>query len=446
MDSQRQDTAGAISILIADDAADIRATLKAVCSKLENVKIYEAANGEEAIEAAVKNRLDVVLMDLLMPVVDGFEATKQIKAMFPGTIILVITAVADRSMEHKVRRIGAAGYINKPITDIKRLRLMVSSFISYLLVTRYAARWEIKKGKNPFSKDIRAFKIVADITTENELMDFNLWLMEHYQIGQEKTNRFFLEAVKTSLKHHMPVTIWTEENFDWLFLCVAFYKPLQRAIGEEFKKDAVYDGNWLYIRLPITGAAESTPPPRSEPAPKVTVEVSPDSEERRMMLRQSHVEKVSASEYVSTLSNADIFEAHEMSEIEDEWSEILDDLAEALTVERMGRLGMSLSSYASTVNKLLEFSTLAYALIAMSKLLVDTSDEQIKNFSPPFFMTLMRGVLDDIKKWRNTIFVSRNTADIHYLDSSLLSSCMQIESLLIKESAHVEEESDLELF
>lgn len=164
------------------------------------------------------------------------------------------------------------------------------------------------------------------------------------------------------------------------------------------------------------------------------------------MLRQSHVEKVSASEYVSTLSNADIFEAHEMSEIEDEWSEILDDLAEALTVERMGRLGMSLSSYASTVNKLLEFSTLAYALIAMSKLLVDTSDEQIKNFSPPFFMTLMRGVLDDIKKWRNTIFVSRNTADIHYLDSSLLSSCMQIESLLIKESAHVEEESDLELF
>jgi two-component system chemotaxis response regulator CheY len=449
MDIQHQSAAMPISILIADDAADIRATLKAVCSKLENVEIYEAANGEEAIEAAIKNRPDVVLMDLLMPVIDGFEATKRLNAMFPGTIVIVITAVADKSMERKIRRIGAAGYINKPITDINRLRLLVSSFVSYLLVTRHSTGWEKRRVRNPFSNDIRAFKTVADIITENELMDFNLWITERYQIKQKNINGFFLEAVGISLKNHMPVTIWMEENFDWLFLCITLYKSLQHTIGEDLKRDAVYDGNWLYIRLPIPDASRSAAQPQFKPVREVkqTAKVSPESEERRMMLRQSHVEKVSSSEYVGTLSNADIFEAHEMSEIEDEWSEILDDLSEALTAERMSRLGRSLASYSATVSKLLEFSTLAYALVAMSKLLVDISDEQIKSFSPPFFLTLMRGVLDDIKKWRDTIFISQNTADIHYLDSSLLSSCMQIESLLMKESAQVEEDdNDLELF
>jgi two-component system chemotaxis response regulator CheY len=58
---------------------------------------------------------------------------------------------------------------------------------------------------------------------------------------------------------------------------------------------------------------------------------------------------------------------------------------------------------------------------------------------------LIGHILDDLANWRNTIFIAKNTNDIHYLDSSLLSSCMQIDALGSSKIADTDD-SDLELF
>jgi len=56
-------------------------------------------------------------------------------------------------------------------------------------------------------------------------------------------------------------------------------------------------------------------------------------------------------------------------------------------------------------------------------------------------------ILDDLVSWRNNIFVAQETADIHYLDSSLLSSCMQIDALISEKVASTDDDDDeLELF
>jgi len=54
--------------------------------------------------------------------------------------------------------------------------------------------------------------------------------------------------------------------------------------------------------------------------------------------------------------------------------------------------------------------------------------------------------LEDLINWRNTIFISQSTGDIHYLDSSLLSSCMQIDAILSEKVASSDDEDELELF
>ena len=103
-----------IRILIADDHAVVRQGLQmflALDSELEIVA--EACDGEEALRIARELRPDVVLMDLLMPKMDGIEATAAIKAELPDTEVIALTSVLeDRSVVGAIRA-GAIGYLLK---------------------------------------------------------------------------------------------------------------------------------------------------------------------------------------------------------------------------------------------------------------------------------------------------------------------------------------------
>ncbi|MBU1370650.1 MAG: response regulator, partial [Bacteroidetes bacterium] len=73
-------------------------------------------NGKNALELAQNHpEIQLVLMDIKMPVMDGIEATKQIKAFKPELIIIAITAYAVSGDEQKLRKIGCDDYIAKPI-------------------------------------------------------------------------------------------------------------------------------------------------------------------------------------------------------------------------------------------------------------------------------------------------------------------------------------------
>jgi len=70
-----------INILITDDIEDNRLVLKTICKKFKDVKIFEASNGLEAVEIVESEDIGIVLMDVMMPFMDGFEASKIIKSM-----------------------------------------------------------------------------------------------------------------------------------------------------------------------------------------------------------------------------------------------------------------------------------------------------------------------------------------------------------------------------
>jgi NarL family two-component system response regulator LiaR len=104
----------AIRILLVDDHEIVRKGIIALLATEANIKVVgEAANGEEAILQAKALDPDVILMDLVMPTLDGIQAIQQIKTWKPETRILVLTSFVDDSKVFPAIKAGALGYLLK---------------------------------------------------------------------------------------------------------------------------------------------------------------------------------------------------------------------------------------------------------------------------------------------------------------------------------------------
>jgi len=103
-----------IRVLIADDHSLFAAALQAILSTDRRFETVGLANdGLEAVELAASLKPDIVLMDISMPVLDGFAATKKIQKRVPETSVLMLTGSNARGDVNKARASGAAGYITK---------------------------------------------------------------------------------------------------------------------------------------------------------------------------------------------------------------------------------------------------------------------------------------------------------------------------------------------
>lgn len=108
--------ADVISVLIADDHPFVRHGLRTYLETLEDMEVMdEAADGARAVELAARLLPDVVLMDLVMPEVDGIEATRRIKAVSPATKVIVLTSFDDDEKVFPAIKAGAAGYLLKDV-------------------------------------------------------------------------------------------------------------------------------------------------------------------------------------------------------------------------------------------------------------------------------------------------------------------------------------------
>jgi two-component system response regulator NreC len=103
-----------IRVLIADDHTLVREGLRALLEGRENFEVIaEASNGLEAVERAQEMRPDVVLMDITMPGLDGFEATRRIVKMSPAIRVLVLTVHETEDYFFRVLEVGAQGFLVK---------------------------------------------------------------------------------------------------------------------------------------------------------------------------------------------------------------------------------------------------------------------------------------------------------------------------------------------
>jgi two-component system NarL family response regulator len=103
-----------IRVLIADDHRLFGQALEAILATDDRlVVVGHAGDGSEAVQLALDLEPDVTLMDIAMPIMDGFQATKQIRQHRPHACVLMLTGSNSRTDVDQAREAGAAGYVTK---------------------------------------------------------------------------------------------------------------------------------------------------------------------------------------------------------------------------------------------------------------------------------------------------------------------------------------------
>lgn len=130
---------GKITVLLADDHTIVREGLRMLLEVEKNIEVVaEARSGREAVALVQKFRPDVVVMDIAMPLLNGFEAARKILKTVPTTKILILSAHSDDEYVERVMELGASGYLIKQSS---------SEVLS-------KAIQEVKNGNTFFSADI----------------------------------------------------------------------------------------------------------------------------------------------------------------------------------------------------------------------------------------------------------------------------------------------------
>ena len=111
-------------ILIADDHALFRDSLKSLLESHDLEVVGEAENGREAVAMAWECKPEVILMDLMMPEMDGLEATRQLAAELPDVKVVILTASDDDSNLFEAIKSGAKGYLLKDLESSQFFALL----------------------------------------------------------------------------------------------------------------------------------------------------------------------------------------------------------------------------------------------------------------------------------------------------------------------------------
>jgi two-component system, NarL family, invasion response regulator UvrY len=102
------------TVLVVDDQAPFRTAAKAVLRRLDGFELAgEASSGSEAIELVDRLHPELVLMDINMPQMNGIEATRQVVAAHPGTVVILCSTYSLSDLPDDAGSSGAAGYVNK---------------------------------------------------------------------------------------------------------------------------------------------------------------------------------------------------------------------------------------------------------------------------------------------------------------------------------------------
>ena len=117
-------------VLVVDDEAEVRSALTDILRAMryaDALEVEGAADGQAALDSVVRQRPDLILLDLQMPRMSGLTLLKHIREVESGVPIIVISATEDTKVAAEALRHGAVAYIPKPF-DVRHVEMLVTTF------------------------------------------------------------------------------------------------------------------------------------------------------------------------------------------------------------------------------------------------------------------------------------------------------------------------------
>ena len=143
---------GQIKLVIADDHRVVRSGLSALLLAFDDMKLVgQASDGGEAVRVCAEVRPDVVLMDLVMPVMDGIAATRVIRERWPETQVIALTSFGDQEHVQEALKAGAIGYLLKDASDEELVAAIRNAAAGRATLASDAARALIQATTGPRS-------------------------------------------------------------------------------------------------------------------------------------------------------------------------------------------------------------------------------------------------------------------------------------------------------
>jgi DNA-binding NarL/FixJ family response regulator len=166
-----------ITVLLAEDHQIVREGFRSLLKHEEDIEVVgEAETGRQAVQMNRKLRPDVIIMDIAMPLLNGMEATRQIRKEFPATKILILSAHNDDAYVEQVAGLGAAGFLLKQtsshvlaeaIRDVQKGKTVFNPSISKRLLesgrkSSDGGGLPAKKGNKLSSREVEVLQLIAE--------------------------------------------------------------------------------------------------------------------------------------------------------------------------------------------------------------------------------------------------------------------------------------------
>ena len=185
----------AIRVLIADDHRVVREGLRMLLERDPELTVVgEASDGAEAVELARQLHPEVVLMDLLMPGMDGIAAISAIRKELPETEVVALTSVLESAAVVSAVRAGAIGYLFKDIHAPELRRAIKAAAAGQVQLTPQASAYLMREVRAPET---------TETLTEREREVLHLLVQGHSNKGIAQDLQIAEDTVKTHVKHIM---------------------------------------------------------------------------------------------------------------------------------------------------------------------------------------------------------------------------------------------------
>lgn len=474
-----------LNVLYMEDEEIIREQMSDILRNLFK-SVTSAPNGDEGLKLFKSGSYDLVVTDIQMPIKNGLEAAKEIKQISPNTPIVVTTAYSDAKLFLTSIEIGIDRYILKPISLPNLFGSLQA--VSEAILNRKKAEELNKKilleEINQATSDVTqkladAFPTPSVAFSGDKLKFANEAFAELFgeknlrelQNGSKNIDSFIeqkdgfvskvdelknddIQSNKTLInisgKKHIFLVAKREivilgekvEIFTLSNITKIEYQKRKNEGYAELLEEILFSRYKTSSQNTLKNTAKQTDNTSSghkEPNGHLYL-----SQEEMDILRKSHTTKYTSQEYLKELDGETVDEVEELAELEYEWKELVGDFEYSKDWNAVEKISSILQKYSKTISTLIEFEDLAFALDSLAKVLMDAERTEASRNMLLLFLDTLRLDLSD---WRNKIFIQKSAKDIHYLDSSLFSSCLQLQLKLgVSGGDAVDGDDELELF
>ena len=175
---------GVPKVMIVDDSPFSRTILADVLQECNCEVVGEADSIDSLIETYIACKPDIVTMDIAMPVADGFECSKALRAHDPAAKIILVSSMKDEETEAEARRIGVTGYVQKPV-DAETLSRIIANVMAPDTLYGNLEQWSMEIFKEALSQSIT--RMTKTTLTFNDMQ----WPAKNISQGIASSNRHY---------------------------------------------------------------------------------------------------------------------------------------------------------------------------------------------------------------------------------------------------------------